>query len=106
MQDFRANAHADNFVDVCFTALLEYWLTQNPTWSDLIRALKSLVISREDIARKIETLLVRQIATPCCEILLERKFLCLCTNMILHIAECCYRLVHPYQLILIYKVSD
>ena len=55
-QVIRANnAHADNFVDVCFTALLEHWLTQTPSWSDLIRALRSQVISREDVALKIET---------------------------------------------------
>ena len=49
------NLHARNFVDVCFTALLEYWLTQTPSWSDLIRALRSQVISREDVALRIET---------------------------------------------------
>ena len=51
------NLHARSFVDMCLTALLEHWLTQNPSWSDLIRALRSPVISKEGIALRIEAML-------------------------------------------------
>ena len=50
------NLHARNFVDVCFTALLEQWLTQTPTWTDLIDALSSPIIERDDIASNIKAL--------------------------------------------------
>ena len=73
VQVIRAiNAHADNFVDMCFTSLLEHWLTQTPSCSDLIKALKSPVISREDIAFKIEALLVRLLATLTASMLRDR----------------------------------
>ena len=53
------NLHSRNFVNICFTALLETWLTQTPppTVNSLIEALKSPVIDRGDIARNIEGML-------------------------------------------------
>ena len=39
-----------------FTKLLEVWLQSslNPTWSDLVKALRSSIIGRPDIADEIE----------------------------------------------------
>ena len=50
------------FVDVCFHAVLRHWVrrTSPPlTWTALVRALKSPVINRGDIAEKIEANQVR-----------------------------------------------
>ena len=61
MQAINENhLHARNFVDVCYTALLEHWLTKTsppPTWEALVEALRTPVIKREDIAAHIETML-------------------------------------------------
>ena len=49
------------FVDVCFHAVLRHWVrrTSPPlTWTALVRALKSPVINRGDIAEEIELKLV------------------------------------------------
>ena len=54
------NRNAREFVEVCFTALLEHWLTQTsppPTWETLIEALKTPVINHHDIAANIESML-------------------------------------------------
>ena len=51
-----------HFVDVCFHAVLRHWVrrTSPPlTWTALVRALKSPVINRGDIAREIEANQVR-----------------------------------------------
>ena len=50
------------FVDVCFHAVLRHWVrkTSPPlTWTALVRALKSPVINRKDIAEEIESTQVR-----------------------------------------------
>ena len=50
------------FVDVCFHAVLRHWVrrTSPPlTWTALVRALKSPVINRGDIAEEIESTQVR-----------------------------------------------
>ena len=50
------------FVDVCFHAVLRHWVrrTSPPlTWTALVRALKSPVINRRDIAEEIESTQVR-----------------------------------------------
>ena len=49
------------FVDVCFHAVLRHWVrrTSPPlTWTALVRALKSPVINRRDIAERIQPKLV------------------------------------------------
>ena len=49
------------FVDVCFHAVLRHWVrrTSPPlTWTALVRALKSPVINRGDIAERIQPKLV------------------------------------------------
>ena len=51
------------FVDVCFHAVLRHWVrrTSPPlTWTALVRALKSPVINRGDIAEEIENMLVSE----------------------------------------------
>ena len=51
------------FVDVCFHAVLRHWVrrTSPPlTWTALVRALKSPVINRVDIAEEIESTQVRE----------------------------------------------
>ena len=40
---------------MCFTKLLEQWLTPAPTLQALIHALKSPVISRGDFAKELES---------------------------------------------------
>ena len=50
------------FVDVCFHAVLRHWVrrTSPPlTWTALVRALKSPVMDRKDVARGIEANQVR-----------------------------------------------
>ena len=53
-----------NESNLCYTSLLEYWLTQTepqgPTWADLIAALKSPSIEREDLVSKVEALIKRE----------------------------------------------
>ena len=54
------------FVDVCFHAVLRHWVrrTSPPLmWTALVRALKSPVINRVDIARGIEA---NQVRFSCC----------------------------------------
>ncbi len=52
---------AHHTLEGCFTALLEEWLksSPNPTWSDLLKPLRSSVINRHDIASKIEIMCIK-----------------------------------------------
>ncbi len=45
------------WVDVCFEAMLTHWVKRSsppPSWSTLVRALKSPAIARGDIATSIK----------------------------------------------------
>ena len=52
MSDYQNNC------DLCLTNVLEHWLIRSPppTMNDLIKALKSPSIRREDIANNIEAM--------------------------------------------------
>ncbi len=54
----------------CFTAMLAEWLqsSPNPTWSELVKALRSPVIDHDypDIAEEIEDKYTSRVKTPQC----------------------------------------
>lgn len=73
--------------DDCFTELLTHWLSRTstpPTWSVLIKAIKSKSIGYVDVADEIE----RKLATNVCVYMCMHDNQCIYDQTELHVGDC------------------